>query len=160
MIFHNEINILDYIGYFGPFILFTVTIIYFWYAYKNQRHKVKSILFRFMKLFALSIVVNIIIKNIIVQPRPPNEIQLFKRIWGTIDKHGMPSGHVQHALFITTFFILNALDTQLTSTQFALMSLGYIALSILTILQRYTFNSHYLGQILVGGIIGVAIGTL
>jgi membrane-associated phospholipid phosphatase len=158
MIYGEKINALDYVGYFGPVILICATVAFFMWHYSEQRHNVRSILAKFGGLLIFSSLLNAALKEIIAEPRPSGEIALFgtPREW---DFYGMPSGHAQMVAFITSFFIKNSGDVGVKSVWFAAIAAGLVAISILTVIQRYAFRAHTLAQLAAGLVIGGVIGS-
>lgn len=159
MIYGEKINALDYVGYFGPVLLICVTIAFYMWYYSSQRHRVKAILAKFGGLLIFSSLLNAVLKQMIEAPRPIGEIALFGEPRSS-DFYGMPSGHAQTAALITSFFIKNGGNVAVNSTWFAAMVVGYVAISILTVIQRYTFRAHTLAQLAVGLVIGGLIGQM
>ena len=158
MIYGEKINALDYVGYFGPIILIVVTIAFYMWHYSEQRHKVRAILAKFGGLLIFSSILNAVLKEMIGAPRPYGEIALF----GTPrsrDFYGMPSGHAQMVAFITAFFIKNSGDVGVKPVWFAAIAVGFVAISILTVIQRYAFRAHTLAQLAMGLVIGGVIGS-
>jgi membrane-associated phospholipid phosphatase len=160
MIYGEKINALDYVGYFGPIILIVATIAFYMWHYNEQRHNVRAILAKFGGLLIFSSLLNAVLKEIIQAPRPSGEIALF----GTPrerDFYGMPSGHAQMAAFITSFFIKNTNElSNVNPAQFGVMTVGFVIISILTVIQRYAFRAHTLAQLAVGLVVGGAIGQM
>lgn len=160
MIYGEKINALDYVGYFGPIILIVVTVAFYMWHYSEQRHNVRSILAKFGGLLIFSSLLNAALKEIIAAPRTSGEIPLF----GTPrnrDFYGMPSGHAQMVAFITSFFIKHGNEVVgVKPVWFAGMVVGFVAISILTVIQRYAFRAHTLAQLAMGLAIGVAIGQM
>jgi membrane-associated phospholipid phosphatase len=158
MIYGEKINALDYVGYFGPIILIVATIAFYMWHYSEQRHKIRAILGKFGGLLIFSSLLNAVLKEMICAPRPSGEIALF----GTPrdrDFYGMPSGHAQMVAFVTAFFIKNTLDT-ISPSVFGAMVVGFVAISILTVIQRYVFRAHSLEQLAVGLVVGGGVGWL
>ncbi len=113
--------------------------------------------------FFINILINIILKGIIQEPRPNENYRLFyldllniKRSENkglmSYDRYGMPSGHAQTA-FYSTIFIYFALKN-------ISVTIFYIFLSIITIYQRVMYNYHTIQQVIVGSIIGIIIGYI
>ena len=159
MIYGEKINALDYVGYFGPVLLIFATIAFYMWHYSEQRHTVRAILAKFGGLLIFSTLLNVVLKQMIAAPRPEGEIALFgtPREW---DFYGMPSGHAQMVAFITLFFIKNGGDLGIKPVWFAAMAVGYVVISILTLIQRYAFRAHTLAQLAVGLVIGGLIGQM
>ena len=158
MIYGEKINALDYVGYFGPVILVCVTVAFYMWHYSEQRHKVRAILAKFGCLLIFSSRLNAALKEIIAAPRPMNEVALFDEPRSG-DFYGMPSGHAQMAAFIAAFFIKHGGDVGVKPLWFAAMVVGYVSISILTVIQRYAFRAHTLAQLAMGLVIGGAIGA-
>jgi membrane-associated phospholipid phosphatase len=102
-------------------------------------------------------ILNLILKAIIQQPRPTEDITKFnlalthgKRFLFKdgipFDIFGMPSGHAQSAFFSTIFIYLSLRQEKLFYF--------YALFSLLIISQRVTFNYHTILQVLVGAVIG------
>lgn len=160
MIYGEKINALDYVGYFGPIILIMATIAFYVWHYSEQRHKVRAILAKFGGLLIFSSLLNAVLKEMIGAPRPSGEIALFGAPRER-DFYGMPSGHAQMAAFVTSFFIKNGNElNNVNPTWFATIAVGFVAISILTIIQRYAFRAHTLAQLAVGTMIGATLGQM
>ena len=139
------------IGYNGPVIIVIISTWLF-------RHLQKTLVLYYIGN-VVCVFINIILKNIIKDPRPDGDettLELLhnyenqKRFdW---DKYGMPSGHAQ-LMFYSVMFIY----TSLHNLNWTLLCL---ALSINTIIQRYNNKNHTASQLLVGSIIGVCLGYI
>jgi membrane-associated phospholipid phosphatase len=160
MIYGEKIKALDYIGYFGPVILVVVTVAFYMWHYSEQRHKVRAILAKFGGLLIFSSLLNAALKQMIAAPRPAGEIALFCYQPRTCDLYGMPSGHAQMVAFITSFFIKNGGNVAVNPEWFAGMVVGYVVISILTVIQRYAFRAHKLAQLFAGLVIGGVVGQM
>jgi membrane-associated phospholipid phosphatase len=64
----------------------------------------------------------------------------------------MPSGHSQSVLFSTTFIYLALRKNNIFYI--------YLIISLLTMLQRVTYNYHTILQVCVGASVGFAVGYL
>jgi membrane-associated phospholipid phosphatase len=157
MIYGEKPNVLDYIGYFGPIILIAAAISFYMWHYDQQRHKIRAILGKFGGLLIFSSLLNAALKEIIQSPRPTGEIALFG-VPRERDFYGMPSGHAQMVALVTSFFIKNTVDTS-NPTAFGAMVVGFVTISILTVIQRYAFRAHTLAQLAVGAVIGGIVGA-
>jgi membrane-associated phospholipid phosphatase len=143
------IKILDYIGLTGPFLLFIFSI----FLLRN-----KTFLFiSYIIGFGLNIIVNFILKDIIQQPRPSQDIKLIniaknngKRIGS--DKYGMPSGHAQLCFYSVTYIYLVLKNTKITTL--------YLFISLLTLFQRIKYKNHTFIQVMVGAIVGLLTGYI
>jgi membrane-associated phospholipid phosphatase len=140
---------LNYLGGFGPIILFFSTIYLLW----NKQ----NLLFYYTVGFFSNSLLNIILKGIIQQPRPLEDEKLFnlalknanKDIFKNgipFDVFGMPSGHAQAVLFSTVFIYLALKKTNIL--------LFYLLISAFTMVQRIYNNYHTLFQIIIGDIVG------
>jgi len=137
----------DYIGYLGPFILLIATVLLL---------KSKSVLLTYYIIgYVLNIGVNIILKSLIQQPRPSEDLHVFnasiaqgKRIG--FDVYGMPSGHAQN-VFYSAGFIFFALGNPIITAI-------YLAIAINTAYQRVKYKNHTILQVMFGGVIGTVVG--
>lgn len=143
----NIIQIIDTIGVSGPIVLGISSLILLYN---------KSNLFSVYIIgFIINSLLNILLKGIIKQPRPSEDIHMFniklmsgKRIG--YDKFGMPSGHAQ-SVFYSTLFILFALKNNI-------ITFFYFIISFLTIYQRIKYFNHDIYQVIIGSIIGSILG--
>jgi len=137
------IRTIDYIGYLGPFLLLSSTIILL-----RTKGTLLSI---YVVGYVLNLIINIILKEVIKQPRPSEDLSIFnasvahgKRI--SFDRYGMPSGHAT-SVFYSTAFIFLALKSPF-------ISIIYLLISINTGYQRIKYKNHTLMQVICGAIIG------
>ena len=140
-------QIIDFIGFNGPKILFLASIIYLYV--KNSYFTIYIIGFMFSSL------INYILKGVFKQPRPIDDKHLFNlekmyRSVLTFENYGMPSGHTQ-SVFYTTIFTYLALENNV------LLVVG-LFISLLTIYQRVQSKQHFLFQTIIGAIIGSLLG--
>jgi membrane-associated phospholipid phosphatase len=145
----NILLIIDYIGYFGPLILFILTCIFL----LNK----KTYLAYYIVGTILNIGLNIILKQLIKDPRPNQDKKLFEIMLKNgerinADKYGMPSGHAQGVGFSLIFIYL--------VTQNAVLTNIYLIISILTVYQRYKYNNHTISQLVIGLLTGLSFGYL
>ena len=140
-------QIIDFIGFYGPVILFLASIIYLYV--KNSYFTIYVIGFMFSGL------INYILKGVFKQPRPIDDKHIFnlekmyRRVL-TFENYGMPSAHTQ-AVFYTTTFTYLALENNV-------LLVCSIFISLLTIYQRVQSKQHFLSQTIVGAIIGSILG--
>jgi membrane-associated phospholipid phosphatase len=141
------IKTLDYLGYLGPFLLLVSTI----FLLRNKG----TFLSLYIVGYICSIITNIILKSVIKQPRPNEDLSIFnaevthgKRI--SFDRYGMPSGHAT-GVFYSTMFIIFALKSPL-------LSFIYILISVNTCYQRIKYKNHTILQVICGAFIGLVIG--
>jgi membrane-associated phospholipid phosphatase len=151
--YNNKQNVsmilLDYLGYFGPQILFFFSIYFLikWPIY----------LAFYLIGFGTNIVLNILLKGIFKHPRPDEDRKIFniainngKRFgW---DRYGMPSGHSQGVGFSTAFIFC--------ATKNVYLLLAFLLISANTIIQRIRYKNHTVMQTVVGFSIGLCWGTL
>uniref|UniRef100_A0A6C0F7F1 Phosphatidic acid phosphatase type 2/haloperoxidase domain-containing protein n=1 Tax=viral metagenome TaxID=1070528 RepID=A0A6C0F7F1_9ZZZZ len=140
---------IDYLGYFGPQILFFVAIYLLikWPLY----------LAFYLIGFATNVLVNITLKGFFKQPRPSEDRKIFnisvnngKRFgW---DVYGMPSGHSQGVGFSTAFIFC--------VTQNPYLLFGFILISVNTIVQRIRYKNHTAMQTVIGFSLGLCWGIL
>lgn len=144
----NPLYIIDLIGYYGPVILFVFSIIL---LYKKSNYLSAYIIGIILSCFS-----NLVLKEIIKQPRPKGSIHILKstennnenRIFSS-DMYGMPSGHAQHVFYSTIFIHLVFKNTNIT--------LLYILVSIVTLIQRVKYQNHFAIQLIVGCLIGACL---
>lgn len=140
----------DVIGYFGPWLLFVIIIIYnIWLPLK---YNLIYVLFIFINMIS-----NNIIKQYIQEPRPNKEKHLFdfeklKYKNNNSQIYGMPSGHSQMIWFSVAFslFVLENIY----------LFLFALCMAFNTMRQRYKYRNHTKGQIFAGSIFGFMIGYL
>ena len=103
---NNIIKFTDWIGFLGPQILFFTSLFLLYKKY--------TLFSSYIIGCVINMLLNLILKGIIRQPRPSEDVHIFnaslangKRLG--YDKFGMPSGHVQNVFFSTAFiyFALN-----------------------------------------------------
>ena len=102
-------------------------------------------------------ILNIIIKGIIQEPRPiydhkkvslaiTHAKRFFYQNGVPFDLFGMPSGHAQSSFFSTIFIYFALRKMNITYI--------YLALTLLTCIQRISSNYHSISQVIVGSFIG------
>ena len=142
-------------GNFGPIILIFSSMYMLW-------NKNNLFFYYTVGLFIESIL-NIILKRTFQQPRPNIDQKSFdlalkhtKYILFKDGIHysifGMPSGHSQSVFFSTAFIYLSLRKNNITYI--------YLGISLLTMLQRVVYNHHTVPQVIVGALIGSAVGYL
>jgi membrane-associated phospholipid phosphatase len=149
MLENGVLKFVDNIGYLGPFLLLFASIYLLW----NK----SSLLTYYLIGYGLNIIINFLLKIIIKQPRPSEDLNIFNALKGSgktipYDKYGMPSGHSQ-SVFYSTLFIYFALKEK----KYALF---FLLISLLTCYQRIKYDSHTFLQIICGSIIGGFMGYL
>ena len=143
------------IGTYGPIMLIFPSMYLLW----NKQ----NLLFYYTVGIFVDAVLNLILKGFFLQPRPSVDEKTFdlalkhsKRILFKdgipYDIFGMPSGHSQSVLFSTTFIYLALRKNNIFYI--------YLIISLLTMLQRVTYNYHTVLQVCVGASVGSALGYL
>ena len=142
-----------YFGAMGPIILYIISLNVLWD---------KPNLFFYYNVGAFSnIILNLILKGLIKQPRPSEDVQQFNialkngtrflfRNGIPHDIFGMPSGHSQSAFFSMIFLFLSIKKGRVL----------YVSLFIclITMAQRVAYNYHTLLQVICGAIVGACFG--
>ncbi len=148
-------NTIKFIGQHGPTILFFQSVYLLW--------KKSNLLIYYVYGFFLNLILNLILKGLIQQPRPSEDSRLFnialkngarfKFINGIpYDIFGMPSGHSQ-TVFFSTFFIHLALKNPY-------ITFSFLIISLLTMYQRVIYNFHTSFQVVVGAAVGCVFSYL
>lgn len=143
------INILNDLGFYGPLILIFLSVYLLW------QHK--NLLFYYVIGIFANMILNIILKGIIQEPRPiydnkkvslvaTHAKRLFFQNGVPFDLFGMPSGHAQSSFFSTIFIYFALRKMNITYI--------YLALTILTCIQRVSSNYHSINQVIIGSFIG------
>lgn len=143
---------LDYIGFFGPYILIFLILLYsFLYSFSfiNVIYYILGLLFIYLS--------NNLLKYYIKEPRPRNQKKIFnfeKKYYNShyTQKYGMPSGHSQLIWFNVIY-----IGCILKNLYFFILSL---ALALNTMRQRYVYRNHTMNQIIIGSILGICIGYI
>jgi membrane-associated phospholipid phosphatase len=146
------VTILDYIGINAPLILFFLSV----YLLFNKN----NLLFFYIIGFFINIILNIVLKGIIKQPRPLDDEKIFnlaiknnnKDIFKDgipFDVFGMPSGHAQSVLFSTIYIYLALKKINIL--------LFYVLITLITMFQRIYNNYHSIAQVIVGDIVGALV---
>ena len=142
-------KLFDEFGSYGPLILLFLSMFLLW-----NNH---NLFFYYTLGIFVNTILNLILKSIIQQPRPSEDVIKFnlalthgKRFLFKdgipFDIFGMPSGHAQSAFFSTIFIYLSLRQENLLYI--------YALFSLLIILQRVVFNYHTILQVIVGAIVG------
>ena len=151
---YNYINIiLNFIGTYGPIILFLISVFLLW----NKSNYLTYYIYGYI----LNLLLTLFLKGVFKQPRPSEDQKLFKLAIKESksiyfidgyphDVFGMPSGHAQSAFFSTVFIYLALKDIKI--------SILYLIISLLTMYQRVLFNSHTVLQVLAGALVGILFG--
>jgi membrane-associated phospholipid phosphatase len=140
-------------GNFGPIILFFLSMFFLW-------NRDNLFFYYIVGIFSNSIL-NLILKGLIQQPRPSEDIKQFnlalthgKRFLFKDgiphDIFGMPSGHSQSSLFSTVFVYLSLRNNKLLYI--------YLIISLITITQRVVYDYHTILQVIAGSLVGGSFG--
>jgi len=142
---------LHYLGFFGPFVLFLVSIILL-------RNKPTYLYIYIIGMF-LNSIINYLLKGLIQEPRPSEDVQVFnmelnsKKINGEtlgFHRYGMPSGHAQSVFFSLAYILLTIKNRWVW--------FAYFLVCFFTIYQRVLYKNHSVSQIVVGALFGFLIG--
>jgi len=145
-------SIIDEVGYNGPIILIFLSM-YLLFDHNN-------LFFFYILGLVCDLVLNIVLKTIIQQPRPcldskqlqlalkNNKRSLYKD-GIPYDLFGMPSGHTSSALFSTIFVYL-----ALRKTNWLYV---YLIMDAIIMYQRVTSNEHSTAQVIVGAFVGICL---
>ena len=149
-------SLLAYIGFWGPIILFGLSICIL------SRSPIRLLGAYCIGQFCSSLV-NYLAKGLIKQPRPSSEtVHYFT--WDSFEDHfhkanrmgvqeyGMPSGHAQ-SVFFSLVFIHYALKNDW-------LTFLYFCVALITAVQRVIYKNHSLEQVIAGGIVGGGLGYL
>jgi len=148
------LNILfEKIGEFGPIIL----LIYSSYLLWNKA----NLYFYYNIGIFLNAILNLVLKGIIQQARPCEDIKLFNLALKNgrrfvfkdgvpHDIFGMPSGHAEACLFSTIYVYLSLKNKNILYI--------YLILSLITMVQRVAYNQHTVLQVVVGAVVGLLFG--
>jgi membrane-associated phospholipid phosphatase len=145
----NFIYLIDLIGFYVPLVLFIVACFFLWSK--------PIYLITYLFGFFINIGINSFSKAIIQEPRPSEDKHILnpakthlKRY--SFDKYGMPSGHAQGAFYTASFLFF--------SLKHNLLSLFCFLLSLLTLFQRVKYKNHTVPQVVIGSVVGLAVGYL
>lgn len=149
----NPSKTLDYMGYFGPEILFFVTL---WLIFSN-----KMMIAIYIAGFCINLWLNDGLKSLFSEKRPLSNFHKFE--YNLSEKYinikelgaheyGMPSGHAQ-AIFYSVAFIHYALHNTMTTIIYALIALN-------TMRQRVEYKKHSVKQVICGAVVGFSVGYL
>ena len=146
-------TIFDEFGQYGPIIL----IIYSCYLLWDK----SNLFFYYIVGIFINAILNLIIKGIIQEPRPSEDLKTFELLLKNgrrflfkdgipHDIFGMPSGHTQSSLFSTIFIFLSLRKLNILRV--------YLIISLIIMSQRVAFNHHTIWQVIVGAIVGGLFG--
>jgi dolichyldiphosphatase len=114
--------------------------------------------------FLLTEVSNIILKNVIKQPRP----EINRHRGQQFSKYGMPSDHSQIMFYFASFFILLIASSRYSISNNKLFQMAYkcilivgsFTLASLVAFSRVYLEYHTVQQVLVGAMLGSFAGTV
>jgi membrane-associated phospholipid phosphatase len=140
---------IDYIGYYAPIILFFLSLLLL--------RNIKRYLQFFVSGFILNNILNIVLKLFIKESRPSNDQKIIEIAINNgarvgFDKFGMPSGHAQNCGYCL-IFIMTSINNLFITTL-------YMAITLISLSQRYLYNNHTILQLLIGLLIGSGFGYL
>lgn len=137
-------------------IIVYMPILLFFISAFLLRNKMKYLSY-FVGGFIANNGLNLILKGIIQEPRPSNDLRALEigiangqRV--SFDKFGMPSGHAQSCGFALVFMSLVFDSPKMTAF--------YLVVSFITMTQRYIYNNHTILQLIVGFFTGGMFGYL
>ena len=140
------------VGGNGPIILIFSNI---FLMYKKTNFQ-----FYYVCFCIINVVLNTVLKQLFRQPRPSIDEKTFlailkknerfvRRDGHPYDIFGMPSGHTQSVVYSTLFNYLVFHNMQMT--------VAFLILSLLTMVQRVVYNHHTVLQVIVGGCVGTVV---
>jgi len=146
-------SIFNNIGSYSPFYVWALSI----YLLCDKQ----KLLFYYVIGFFVNMILNLVLKGIIQQPRPMEDINIFNLALGNgkrfifkdgipYDVFGMPSGHAQTVLFSTAFVYFALRNNKILYI--------YLLISLITMGQRVAFNHHTISQVFMGAIAGAFFG--
>lgn len=138
-----------YFGYMGPLTLMLWIIYFSQYLGKNWALKIL-----FINLSNL--LINWLLKNLIRQKRPDNQINLTILDQMDSKEYGMPSSHAQQVT--SSLLILLQLKTRFSGKIRSPLNLFFIIQACATCIHRFIYKKHTKEQIIVGIIIGYLHG--
>ena len=141
----NEFEIIDYIGYIGPLLLFIFIVYYL----QTTPHY----MWMYIVGTGFSICLNKLLKLICKEARPENQMILSKieiEQYTRDEIYGMPSGHAQSAFFsITYLYLVSKNKIGLVLSLF---------LGCITLYQRWKYRAHTVSQLAIGTLVGTLFG--
>jgi len=138
----NGLKLVDYIGFFGPFILFCISL---WKLSTRV-----PFLYGYVGLFLGSTLINKLLKILFKQPRPDGSRTIVDEPYQGADAYGMPSGHAQSVCFSATYLYLTTKDLFWLALELCVVSL--------TVLQRWKYKNHSIEQLAAGSLVGTFLG--
>ena len=160
---NSDHSLLYWLGHYGPHILYFMSVATLW----NKKGTTNAdldlgpgfMLFYLNLGAVVSMIVNVLLKSIIQQPRPlssshtnlalVHQRSALYRHGIPFDLYGMPSGHAQMCAFLTVFIYLATRNLHLI--------LLYLLLTVVTAIQTVSNSFHTSFQFIVGLFVGSII---
>jgi membrane-associated phospholipid phosphatase len=139
-IIYMMLQYIQNIGMYGHLIMFMIVSFHFF--------QMKSALWGYWLGSFANEMLNQILKKIVKEPRPV----LITDDENAHDYYGMPSGHVQHAMFSIIFVGLMKPNV--------LFMMGLCVLMSMSIYERLVNDKHTVWQIIVGGLVGLIMSGI
>ena len=114
----NGILLLDYIGFFGPLLLFCISV----WKLSGRIH----FLYGYLGLFLASTIINKALKLLFQEPRPEGGMTIVGEPYQGADEYGMPSGHAQSVAFSTTYLYLVTMNVLWLALELCIVALTMI----------------------------------
>lgn len=135
------------------FIFFLVIAILI-YAYIKNNETLKNIMLLSLISLLLSGFFVVLLKNGFQEPRPFMSLDNVHLLVNETDPNSFPSGHTSSTFAVVTFVLLNI--GQLVKKHTKLVSICLIIFAISIPFSRMYVGVHYPGDVLIGGIFGLA----
>jgi membrane-associated phospholipid phosphatase len=141
----NPFTIIDYIGHYGPPILFALTF------YSIFHRNIYVFVFLFGSI--INCWINMFLKHIFREPRPQNPLAFVDSndLIGN-NYYGLPSGHAQSVFFSLTFFY--KVIQPFSNCDHIVIFYIMICVTILTLYQRWKYRRHTIKQLIIGSVVG------
>ena len=130
-------NIIDKVGFSGPLVLFSISIINLW----KQKY-----IYGYLVFYIINTFINNLLKISIKEPRPNNTTNTTNEKYTEIHKYGMPSYHAQSVVFSLVYLYL------VNESIFLLIVEIFIV--FMTLYQRLVYRHHTIEQLAIGSFIG------
>ena len=134
----NGLKLLDYVGFFGPLILFSISL---WKLSGRI-----PFLYGYLGLFLASTLINKALKLVFKEPRPEGSRTIIDEPYDGADTYGMPSGHAQSVCFSATYLYLVTKNAWWLALELFVVAL--------TLMQRWKYKNHSVSQLMVGALVG------
>lgn len=111
---------------------------------------------KYMFYYLISVGVNTVVKAVVERPRPYNVSNEVKNRLPA-SNYSFPSGHSQ-GYFVQASTGMNEINSKCNKTKFKiLLLLGFIFVGLLVMISRMYWGQHYLSDVIMGMIFGIAI---